>query len=148
MRLSPTGHLVSGRQIVLGVDDHGRSKVERIDAIDETSFHQGSWILEYLDVELDVVAAAQPSSAPKVDLRVGRGSVAWRFLNYAAGQEYPLHYSSTVDLQMLVAGDAELILETDSVKVAAGDTVAITGQVHGWRAGEHGCRLAVVVVGA
>jgi quercetin dioxygenase-like cupin family protein len=68
-------------------------------------------------------------------------------VDFAPDVALPLHHTDTVDFDVVLSGNVELILETGSHSLHPGDCAVITGIDHAWRAGPEGCRLSALVVG-
>jgi hypothetical protein len=58
-----------------------------------------------------------------------------------------IHHTDTVDLDLVVTGSIDLLLDDGAHHLDTGDCVVITGVDHGWRAGAEGCTLSVVLLG-
>ena len=63
------------------------------------------------------------------------------------GSEAPMHHTDTLDLQTVLSGSVELLLDDGAHRLEQGDLVVLTGVDHAWRAGPDGCRLSAVLVG-
>jgi quercetin dioxygenase-like cupin family protein len=59
-----------------------------------------------------------------------------------------MHHADTVDLDVVLAGSVDLILDDGEHPLAPGDSAVVTGVDHAWRAGPEGCRLSVMTIGA
>lgn len=126
--------------IVTGEGPDGRSRVER---------------------EVDLAAAEGigdlwPAGPPTLpfggggeprDLGVGPGAVRWLVARFEPGQEFPMHWTRTLDLDTVLAGSIELVLDEGSVLLEPGDCAVVAGVRHGWRAGPEGCTFSVAVIG-
>jgi hypothetical protein len=105
-------------------------------------------------IEVDGLLPVPPDSsrAQFIDLKeygihCPSGSVLWTVFSQAPGEEFPLHYTATLDFNLVVAGSTTLILEEGEAHLDAGDCVLVNGLPHGWRAGPQGCELSNVLVG-
>jgi hypothetical protein len=113
-----------------------------------------STVLRELDASDFSTTLYQHASAPQLpprgatafrDLHVPPGGVRWTVLNFAPNTEFELHETDSVDLDVVVAGSIDLVLETGTHHLDAGDGVVIAGVAHGWRVG---CTFSVVLLGA
>ncbi|UXA17162.1 cupin domain-containing protein [Mycobacterium sp. SMC-4] len=91
---------------------------------------------------------ARPAgSAPLIDQGIAPGLVRWMVVDLGAGSETPMHHTDTLDLQTVMSGTVELILDDGAHPLEPGDLVVLTGVDHAWRAGPDGCQLSAVLVG-
>jgi mannose-6-phosphate isomerase-like protein (cupin superfamily) len=75
------------------------------------------------------------------------GVAGWTARWHAPHQAFPMHYTATVDFDVIVAGTTRLVLETGEVELGPGDCVVIDGVPHAWLAGPEGCRLYTLLIG-
>ncbi|MGQ9348086.1 hypothetical protein [Mycolicibacterium gilvum] len=61
--------------------------------------------------------------------------------------ETPMHHTDTLDLETVLSGSVDLVLDDGSHRLEQGDLVVLTGVDHAWRAGPDGCRLSAVLIG-
>ena len=81
-------------------------------------------------------------------LGVKPGQLRWLVSRWEPdSQRTTIHHTDTVDLDLVVAGSIDLLLDDGAHHLATGDCVVITGIDHGWRAGPEGCTLSVVLLG-
>lgn len=72
----------------------------------------------------------------------------WVVSRWAPGSDSPvMHHTDTIDLDLVVAGSIDLVLDDGPHRLQAGDCAVITGVDHAWRAGAEGCTLSVVLLG-
>jgi quercetin dioxygenase-like cupin family protein len=88
---------------------------------------------------IDPTAALAVECAP--------GSMRWHIVEFGPHRETPLHRTHTLDCNIVVAGEVELVLESDSVFLGVGDALVIPGVVHGWRTGVHPMTMSVLQTG-
>jgi quercetin dioxygenase-like cupin family protein len=81
------------------------------------------------------------------DVESAPGTSKWRLVMMGAGWQAPMHHTSTVDYDVILSGELELLLEDGTVTLRGGDTVVLPGVVHGWRAGPDGAAMAVTMLG-
>jgi len=129
---------------VTGVDESGRSTVTwqgDVDAFLAADTPVRNTIGEWL-------AAALPSSPnPPYDIDCPPGAIHWRVIRWAGAHESTMHRTDTFDIQTVLHGRAELVLETGSVTLDVGDCVVIPGVEHLWRVGPEGCTLNTILIG-
>jgi quercetin dioxygenase-like cupin family protein len=141
---------MSGRLLIAAVDADGRSCAVR----DERLAQHGDASMPGVLYSVLYGMTSSPSipgggrAADTLDLGVGAGAINWLMIDYAAGLTLSMHHTDTVDLDTVLSGSVELILDDGAHPLAPGDTAVVTGVDHGWRAGPDGCRLAVVAIGA
>jgi quercetin dioxygenase-like cupin family protein len=92
--------------------------------------------------------AADPTLAEQQwDVESAPGTSKWRLVMMGAGWQAPMHHTSTVDYDVVLSGELELLLEEGTVTLRAGDTVVLPGVAHGWRAGPDGASMVVTMLG-
>lgn len=139
---------LNGRLLITGVDAEGRSCAVQDGPITPHGFPGFEGIqVSGLYREPAPVLAQGGRAADNLDLAVAPGAVSWMTLDYAPGLELAMHHTDTVDLDLVVAGSVELILDDGAHLLGPGDSAVVTGVDHGWRAGPDGCRLSVVSLG-
>jgi quercetin dioxygenase-like cupin family protein len=137
------------RLLVTGVDASGRSCA----AHDGPVALQGDAGLGGILYSALYTAESAPSitSGGRVtdflDLVVPPGSMRWTLIEYAPGAGFSMHHTDTVDFDVVVSGSVELILDDGAHLLTVGDSAAVTGVDHAWRAGPEGCRLNVMTIG-
>jgi quercetin dioxygenase-like cupin family protein len=139
------------RLLVTGVDAAGRSCA----AQDGPLALQGGAGLDgilysvlYATPSLPSIWAGGGRVADLLDLAVPAGAMRWAVIDYAPGAGFSMHHTDTVDLDVVLSGSVDLILDDGEYPLAPGDSVVVTGVDHGWRAGPEGCRLSIVTIGA
>jgi mannose-6-phosphate isomerase-like protein (cupin superfamily) len=139
-----------GRFLLTGVDASGRSCATQDDQV----ILQGGaalggmlYSVMYATPSLPSISGRGGRAADTFDLGVPAGAMDWKVIDYAAGMEFSMHHTDTVDFDIVLSGSVELILEDGGHPLAAGDSVVVTGVDHGWRAGPEGCRLSVISIG-
>jgi quercetin dioxygenase-like cupin family protein len=83
-----------------------------------------------------------------LDLVVPPGAMRWTVIDYAPDAGFSMHHTDTVDLDVVLSGSVDLILDDGEHPLTPGDSVVVTGVDHAWRAGPQGCRLSVMTMGA
>jgi hypothetical protein len=138
-----------GRLVVTGVDASGRSCAVQDGPVTLRGFAGFDGIL--FSVLYDAPSAPSIASGGRVaetlDLGVPPGTLSWKLIDYGPGVAFSMHHTDTVDLDLVVAGSVELILDDGAHPLEAGDTAVVTGVDHSWRTGPDGCRLSVMSIG-
>jgi len=133
------------RRLVTGIDEHGRSCVISDDAVAFAGPARGGVITEPLfRAEGDPTPPHPPGKADRLDL--GQG-VSWMLVHWEASHEWPMHYTDTIDLDVVLSGAIELVLDDGAHRLEPGDSVVVNGVDHAWRAGPEGCVMSVATIG-
>jgi mannose-6-phosphate isomerase-like protein (cupin superfamily) len=118
------------RRVVTGADSTGRSCVTR-DGPPAVGFTLGPGA--DADVVWEVGAGDPPEDCDRLPAP-GVARVLRRIVPAGAGcPDARLHRTETLDVVYVAEGALELVLETGTVALAAGDFVVDRGDVHGWR---------------
>jgi quercetin dioxygenase-like cupin family protein len=88
-----------------------------------------------------------PATGSYLDLRIPPGRLAWARVELKPGHETDRHHTDSVDLDIIVAGSVELLLDDGAHVLEPGDCVVVGGVDHGWRAGPDGCTSSVIAIG-
>jgi quercetin dioxygenase-like cupin family protein len=138
------------RLLVTGVDASGRSCA----AQDGPVTLQGDaglggllYSVLYATPSLPSISSGGGRAADFLDLAVPPGSMRWTLIEYAPGAGFSMHHTDTVDLDVVLSGSVELILDDGGHLITVGDSAVVTGVDHAWRAGPEGCRLNVMTIG-
>lgn len=132
--------------VLAGRGEDGRSTVLRTQTV------------EHAEVSPPLVAGFSlggemtPSSAPFLDLAAmgiecPAGTAFWGASRLVPGRESELHWTATVDFDVILSGTTALVLEDGEVELEPGDCVLIDGAAHTWRPGPEGCEFMVLFVG-
>lgn len=82
------------------------------------------------------------------DVECPPGATTWRVVEMGPNRVAPRHQTETIDYDLVLAGEVELILDEGAVLLTAGDAVVLPAVAHGWRTGSRPCTLTVMQVGA
>ena len=141
---------MTNRLLITGVDAAGRSCA----ASDGPVTLQGEASPDGVGYSILYAAASAPSiddaggrAADFLDLAVPPGAMRWAVIEYAPGAGFSMHHTDTVDLDVVLSGSVDLILDDGAHPLAPGDSAVVTGVDHAWRAGPDGCRLSVMTIG-
>jgi quercetin dioxygenase-like cupin family protein len=117
-----------------GVDDQGRSRVsERRELV------AGADPFEALRLGPEVTTLAEGS--PKVMLLESPTPPAgaiYRIYTWSPGQRSPMHRTTTTDFDVVLEGSLDMVLETETVTLHAGDCAVLPGTAHAWVSGADG----------
>jgi hypothetical protein len=110
-------------------------------------------LVRALALDGELRSPPRSSVAQRVDLdaagdaRYPPGIAGWSVYDQAPGEEFAMHYTATLDFDVVVSGTTTLVLEAGEAELGPGDCVLIEGVPHAWRAGPAGCRLSIVLAG-
>ena len=135
------------KTVITGVDADGKSCVVSQDemALDQLApgFAMG---IRYATATSP--PPARPGGvAPLVDQGIAPGLVRWMVVDLGRDSETPMHHTDTLDLQTVLSGSVDLVLDDGAHQLEPGDLVVLTGVDHAWRGGPDGCRLGAVLIG-
>lgn len=139
------------RFIVVGVGPEGRSRIVEERELAPPSPPAGGlkadmlWSTSEVPPELPIA----PRGDDKAWLNAGlaAGASRWIIVNFAAGHVAPMHYTSTLDYDIILAGEITLGTEEGDVALQPGDCVMIPGSMHSWTVGPEGCTMATILLG-
>jgi quercetin dioxygenase-like cupin family protein len=137
--------------LITGVDAAGRSYAARDDRITlqgDAGLEGILYSVLYATPQLPSISTGGGRDADILDLGVPVGAMRWTVIDYAPGARFSMHHTDTVDLDVVLSGAVDLILDDGEHPLAPGDSAVVTGVDHAWRAGPEGCRLSIVTIGA
>lgn len=135
------------RTFITGFDAEGRSCVVSRDELSLDQLAPGfAMAIPYATATTPPPARAG-GSAPLIDQGIAPGLVRWMVVDLGADSETPMHHTDTLDLQTVLSGSVELVLDDGAHRLEAGDLVVLAGVDHAWRAGPDGARLSAVLIG-
>ena len=135
------------RVLVAGADEDGRSAIV---SEQQMSLLQAPEAPEFWFAELfrSTESSAPPARrAGRLDIGIEEGRMVWQVIDYAPFASPPMHHTTTIDLDMVLQGSIELLLDDGAHVLEAGDAVIVPGVDHAWKAGPDGCRLSVTFLG-
>jgi quercetin dioxygenase-like cupin family protein len=138
------------RLLVTGVDASGRSCAVQDGPVTlQGDAGLGGLLFSvlYATPSLPPITTGGGRVADFLDLAVPPGSMRWTLIEYAPGAGFSMHHTDTVDLDVVLSGSVELILDDGGHVLTAGDSAVVTGVDHAWRAGPEGCRLNIMTIG-
>jgi hypothetical protein len=136
-----------------GVGDDGRSRVTSVhDVLADRAFRSGSLTSEVLwatnEIPFELPIPRRAASDPVVDFGIPANAIRFTMLRIEAGeQEHGLHRTDTIDFDLVVAGEVDLLLDDGDINLQPGDSVVLPGVTHGWRAGPDGVVMCIAVLG-
>ena len=135
------------RMLITGVDDDGKSCVISQDDVRLDSVAPG------FDIAIPYSTTTSPppprpvSAADLIDQFLAPGLARWMVVDYGPGAATPNHHTDTLDLQTVLEGSVDLILDDGVHHLEQGDMVVMAGVDHAWKAGPDGCRLNAILIG-
>ena len=137
------------RRLVTGVDNQGRSCVVTDVAVEfAVREDRGVVAVEQLYVTDGLPPRLHAvGKADRFDTGLGPG-LRWTITRWEPGSEWPPHYTDTIDLDIVLDGTIELVLDDGAHRLEPGDSVVVHGVDHAWRVGEDGCTMYVAMIGA
>ena len=135
------------RIFITGVDADGKSCLVSNDEAEINSVAPGFAIgLPYATTQ-SPPPPRPAGNAELIDQFLEPGHVRWMVVDYGPGVQTPVHHTDTVDLETVLSGYVDLILDDGVHRVEAGDMVVMAGVDHAWKAGPDGCRMTAVLIG-
>jgi hypothetical protein len=134
------------RTLITGVDADGKSRVVSWDNLTMDSI--GPTFAVGVPCAMTSPLPARPvGKAELIDLHLAVGDIRWMVIDYGPGAETPMHHTDTLDLQTVLTGQVDLILDDGVHHLEQGDMVVMSGVDHAWKAGPDGCRLSAILIG-
>ncbi|MCX2933569.1 cupin domain-containing protein [Mycobacterium sp. CVI_P3] len=135
------------RLFITGVDADGKSCIVSADEVEINSVAPGFAIgLPYSTTQSPPPARPQ-GNADLIDQFLEPGHVRWMVVEQGPNTETPFHHTDTLDLETVISGSVDLILDDGAHHLEAGDMVVMTGVDHAWKAGPDGYRMTAVLIG-
>jgi quercetin dioxygenase-like cupin family protein len=135
------------RTFITGVDADGRS---RLVSSDELTLDQLAPTFA-MGIPYATTTSPPPArtggAAPLIDQGIAPGVVRWMVVDMGPESETPHHHTDTLDLQIVVSGSIDLVLDDGAHRLEQGDLAVLTGVDHAWRTGAEPCRLTAVLIG-
>jgi quercetin dioxygenase-like cupin family protein len=126
------------RCVVTGNGPDGRSKVVSVVEFDSSA---ALW-------RSPVPTVTPPDDTEPMDLDVGPGGLRYLAASFTPGTSYDMHWTATIDVDTVLRGSVDLVLDEETVRLEVGDCAVVAGVRHGWRAGPDGTLMTVLVLGA
>ena len=135
------------RTMITGVDGDGRSCVVSDGELTLDQLAPGFAMGIPFATATCPPPARNGGAAPLINQGIAPGLVRWMVVELGAGSETSMHHTDTLDLQTVLFGSVELVLDDGAHQLDAGDLVVLAGVDHAWRAGPDGARLSAVLIG-
>jgi len=141
------------RRVVTSVDGQGRSRIESDQPLvtaavpADRPISTNFWVVRHLPTPL--TGALEPTPDWKGGNQAPPGGVIGRLLTWPPGFSYPRHTTPSLDFIVIMSGALELILDTESKVLNAGDVAIQRGTAHAWRvSGSEPCTFVGIMVDA
>ena len=144
-----------GRRVVTGFNANGKSVIT-MDGLPPNaavwyrpSMGNGyqAWLLYAVPTNLK--DTSEPMKNGYHNTEPPKGGVVVRMTTWFPGVKYPMHQTNTIDFGIVISGNLQLGLETDSTILGPGDLVVQRGTPHSWSVvGDKPCTIAFVLVDA
>ena len=135
------------RTLITGVDSDGRSCVISENELTLDQLAPGFAMGIPFATEASPPPSRATGTAPLIDQGIAPGLVRWMFVDLGPDSETPMHHTDTLDLQTVLSGTVDLVLDDGAHRLEEGDLVVLAGVDHAWRGGPDGCRLSAVLIG-
>jgi quercetin dioxygenase-like cupin family protein len=134
------------RTLITGVDAQGKSCVVSWDNLTMDTI--GTTFAICVPHAVTSPLPARPvGTADLIDQHLAAGDIRWMVIDYGPDAETPMHHTDTLDLETVLTGKVDLILDDGVHHLEQGDMVVMSGVDHAWKAGPDGCRLNAILVG-
>ena len=139
------------RRIVTGHDEQGRAKV-LIDAPVDNVFaprpgaeYSVIWSTDTLPANND---GSDDPSKKTIGTTIENGSV-FRVVSYGPGASPRNHRTESIDYAVVISGEIDMVLDTETVHLKAGDVLVQRGTIHNWvNNGTEHCVIAFALISA
>ena len=139
------------RRVVTGHDAQGRATV----LIDESVKNAGSsrpgatasviWTTEKFPIDND---GSEDRSTRQTGTTLPGGTV-FRVVEFAPGVSPRNHRTDSIDYAVVIAGEIDMVLDTQTVHLKAGDVLVQRGTIHNWaNNGTQPCTIAFALIDA
>ncbi len=139
------------RRVVTGHDAQGRAKV----LIDETVKNAAQtrpgaiatviWTNEDFPADND---GSDDPSGKKIGTTIPNG-VVFRVVSFGPGVAPRNHRTDSIDYAVIMSGEIDMVLDTETVRLKAGDVMVQRGTIHNWiNNGTEPCVIAFTLVSA
>jgi mannose-6-phosphate isomerase-like protein (cupin superfamily) len=139
------------RRVVTGHDDQGRAKVLIDEQVKNVFSHRPGahysviWSSQGFPVDND--GNADPSGK-SIGTTIDNGTV-FRVVSFGPGVAPRNHRTDSVDYAVVISGEIDMELDTETVHLKAGDVLVQRGTIHNWvNKGKVPCVIAFTLVSA
>jgi len=139
------------RRVVTGHDKQGRAKVLIDERVKNVFSHRPgaeySVIWSSEDFPVDNNGDADPSGK-KIGTTIPGGTV-FRVVSFGPGVAPRNHRTDSIDYAVVISGEIDMVLDTETVHLKAGDVLVQRGTVHNWvNTGKVPCVIAFALISA
>jgi mannose-6-phosphate isomerase-like protein (cupin superfamily) len=140
------------RRVVTGHDENGKSRV-LIDDIASNATSRRAGHDSRLIWVTDAAPAAYDGNEDAGAREVGRpppeNGTLIRILEIQPGVTAEPHFTETIDYVIVMLGEMDMVLDTETVQLRAGDVLVQRGTMHNWvNHGPEPCRFAAILIDA
>ena len=144
----------SFRRVVTGINKEGKSVIISDGVVLPNAQYSGDygfgsdiWLEQSIPVDItnkndplvDYIAQTEPPT----------GGVVARIVQWNPGTGYPMHFTKTIDIFIVISGQIKLILDESDTILKSGDSVIQRGTNHGWEVvGDEPCVFAAILLSA
>ena len=139
------------RRVVSGHDDQGRAKVLIDEQVKNVFSHRPGahysviWSSQGFPVNND--GNADPSSK-SIGTTIANGTV-FRVVSFGPGVAPRNHRTDSIDYAVVISGEIDMELDTETVHLKAGDVLVQRGTIHNWvNKGTVPCVIAFTLISA
>lgn len=134
--------------LITGADENGRSFAWKHFAPQPAEIAPGLEVAGLFATKVSPPALDPAGKGEFVDLGVAPGLAGLNLWRFGAGEGYPMHHTDTIDVDTVLEGSIELLLDDGAHQLSARDCAVVTGVEHAWRAGPQGCLMLSIAVGS
>jgi len=139
------------RRVVTGHDKQGRAKVLIDERVKNVFSHRPgaeySVIWSSEDFPVDNDGDADPSDK-KIGTTIPGGTV-FRVVSFGPGVAPRNHRTDSIDYAVVISGEIDMVLDTETVHLKAGDVLVQRGTIHNWvNTGKVPCVIAFALISA
>jgi len=139
------------RFITVGLGSDGRSRVIEEREITHhstlaTGVFKSNTLWSTSEQPPEVPCARRKVDGAWVDVECVPGGTRWFTVAFGPEHKVNMHHTSTIDYDVIIAGQVTLGLEVGEIVLHPGDCVLIPGCMHSWSAGPDGCSFSATVL--
>jgi mannose-6-phosphate isomerase-like protein (cupin superfamily) len=145
----------TARRVVTGVDEEGRSCVWLDGDVHESSIFdqkehgriaRSIWAMDQVPTTIKEGFDSTVNWFPEHKW-IPLNGINFALATWQPGAGFDMHATKSLDIGVILSGEIELILETETTVLKAGDCFVQRGTEHGWRVvGDVPCTIVVVIV--
>ncbi len=140
------------RRIVTGLNDTGQSTVwidgAATNAVSRRPGHQ-SRLIWVTDESPAPILNGSDEGARDIGRPPPPNGTIFRVIEIAPGCAAEMHRTDTIDYLIVMSGEMDMELQTETVHLTTGDVIVQRGTLHNWvNTGTEPCRVAAVLIDA